>query len=147
MTTTNGCGLTSRQLAWRLPFARAPCDLTLLEDRTATAQFDPWPVNLGAMIAFERFAARNGEIYSMNDDGSGIANLTNTPLDEEYDPDWSSDGTLLSFGSDRDNGDYDLYVDDGTESPSTYDRCDRRVRSYVLTRWSRDSIRQRPRWR
>ena len=47
------------------------------------------------------------EIHTMNADGSGQANFTNHPRDDDY-PTWSPDGTKISFTSNRD-GDTDVY--------------------------------------
>ena len=38
-------------------------------------------------IAFQSDRNGNNEIYVMNGDGSGLANLTNNPADDEY-PNW-----------------------------------------------------------
>ena len=35
----------------------------------------------------------------MNEDGSNIINLTNSPSSAEYVPDWSPDGTQIVFDS------------------------------------------------
>lgn len=42
----------------------------------------------------------NGEIYVMNSDGTNLVRLTENEGDD-YDPDWSADGTRLVFSSDR----------------------------------------------
>jgi TolB protein len=51
-------------------------------------------------IAFVSFRDGNQEIYVMNADGSDERNLTNHPADD-FDPDWSPDGTRLVFVSKR----------------------------------------------
>jgi Tol biopolymer transport system component len=45
------------------------------------------------------FAAR-GDIYSVNEDGSGIVRLTTDSADD-FSPSWSADGTVIAFRSDR----------------------------------------------
>jgi Tol biopolymer transport system component len=52
----------------------------------------------------------NMDIYVMNADGSGRTRLT-TSLGEDYDMDWSPDGTQIVFRSDRDGYDA-LYIMD-----------------------------------
>ena len=37
------------------------------------------------------------DIWTMNPDGSGQTNITNTPDVNEYDPAWSADGTRIAF--------------------------------------------------
>jgi len=51
-----------------------------------------------------------GDIYSMNQDGTGKANLTNNAADDKN-PIWSPDSQKIAFQSNRD-GDYDIYVMD-----------------------------------
>ncbi len=51
---------------------------------------------------------RNGEVYSVNPDGSGMVNLTNHPAFDN-DPAWSPDGRTIAFESRRD-GDSEVYV-------------------------------------
>lgn len=60
------------------------------------------------VIVFESTRDGNFEIYSINADGSGIANLSNHPaLDRQ--PDWSPDGSKIAFTSARD-GNGEIYV-------------------------------------
>lgn len=49
-------------------------------------------------IVFESTRDGNFEIYSMNADGSGLANLTNNPAADRV-PQWSPDGTKIAFVS------------------------------------------------
>jgi TolB protein len=51
---------------------------------------------LGDVIAF----VRDGDIWTMNADGSNEVNLTNHPAIDEH-PDWSPDGTRIAFISNR----------------------------------------------
>src|SRR5204862_933601 len=46
----------------------------------------------------------NYEIYSMNDDGSGVTRLTNNTV-SDLDPSWSPDGAKIVFSSARDEPD------------------------------------------
>jgi Tol biopolymer transport system component len=59
-------------------------------------------------IAFTSDRDGNGEIYSMNADGSGATRLTNN-VALDSDPAWSPDGTKIAFGSYRTGGS-DIYV-------------------------------------
>src|SRR4029450_7196974 len=47
-------------------------------------------------IAFER----DNDIWTMNPDGSGQVNLTNTASARETSPNWSADGTEIAFARD-----------------------------------------------
>jgi len=50
------------------------------------------------------------DIYVVNEDGTGLTNLTNNSADDIL-PAWSPDGTKLAFTSKRD-GDYEIFVGD-----------------------------------
>ncbi len=89
-------------------------------------------------IAFESTRDGNFEIYSMNADGSGIANLSNSPaLDRQ--PVWSPDGAKIAFTSARDgNGEIYLMNPDGsglTNLTKSSDSAD------AFPRWSPDGTR------
>jgi len=60
---------------------------------------------------------RGNEIHKMNSDGTGIIQLTNSPSALNFDPSWSGDGTKIAFTSNRDGGDFEIYVmnTDGTD--------------------------------
>jgi len=71
------------------------------------------------------------EVYVINVDGSGLTNLSsNLALDVQ--PDWSPDGTKITFASDREGVDMDIYTMDAdgsdvaqvTNSPSNEDAPD-----------------------
>jgi TolB protein len=64
----------------------------------------------GEQIAFQV----NGDIWTMNADGSDQVNLTNHPAQDAF-PAWSPDGTRITFASDRD-GNYEIYVMDANGS-------------------------------
>jgi len=59
-------------------------------------------------IAFRSDRDGNGEVYVMNEDGSGQTNVTNH-ASADGSPSWSPDGARLAFSSVRD-GDNDIYV-------------------------------------
>lgn len=59
------------------------------------------------MIAFESERDGDGEIYSMNADGSGQTNLTRSDAWDGH-PAWSPDGTRIAFTTFRD-GNYEIY--------------------------------------
>ncbi len=79
-------------------------------------------------ITFQSDRDGNNEIYIMNADGSGQANITNHPA-MDLGPSWSPDGASIAFYSDRD-GRFEIYVmnadgsgvtrltDQGANSPS-----------------------------
>jgi TolB protein len=52
---------------------------------------------LNGKIAFHSNTSGNYEIYTVNPDGSGLTNLTNSASDEFF-PAWSADGKKLAFG-------------------------------------------------
>jgi len=54
------------------------------------------------------------EVYVVNADGGSLTNLTSNPA-TDVDPDWSPDGTKITFASDR-NGDLDIYTMDADGS-------------------------------
>jgi Tol biopolymer transport system component len=63
--------------------------------------------------------AGRADVFTMNPDGGGLANLTNNPA---YDSgaSWSPDGTRIAFESDRDSsGSLDIYVMDADGSQVT----------------------------
>ena len=52
------------------------------------------------------------DIYTVNADGTGLTNITQTPNVREYHFDWSPDGTKIVFGASTppDDPDSDVYV-------------------------------------
>ena len=86
-------------------------------------------------IAFYSDRDGNGEIYTVNVDGTGLQRLTRTQADESY-PSFSPDGTKILFDSGF-NKNFDLYVmsADGTGSPV---RLTRHPARDVSGAWSPD---------
>jgi len=66
------------------------------------------PIGGGGQIAFTSDRDGNDEIYVMNADGSGQANLTNHEANDER-PSISPDGKQIAFHSDRD-GNWEVYL-------------------------------------
>lgn len=54
-------------------------------------------------------AVQNGDIITMNPDGSNIINITNTPDSNEKDPAWSLDGQTIVYASDQ-QGQWQIYT-------------------------------------
>lgn len=59
-------------------------------------------------IVFQSNRDGNFEIYSMNDDGTNVQRLTNSPA-YDVSPSWSADGSQVLFASDRD-GNWEIYT-------------------------------------
>jgi Tol biopolymer transport system component len=83
-----------------------PAIVTLIVAGLVAATSSATPPGKNGKIAFRRYFDRNqshGAIFVINPDGSGLRQVTDTPnqvVDDQ--PDWSNDGTLLAFSSNRD---------------------------------------------
>ena len=78
----------------------------------------------GTKIAFEQYLNGNGDIYVVNIDGSKKTRLTTNPATDNT-PDWSRDGSQISFQSQRDGTqrfDGSLYImnQDGSNQRSIF---------------------------
>ena len=63
----------------------------------------------GSKIAFQTNRDGDGEIYTVNSDGTGLANVSNSSSTHEGGPNWSPDGSTLVFES-FSSGSQDIYV-------------------------------------
>jgi len=88
----------------------------------------PKPAQAASVIAFRqnRNDPNNFEIYTINADGTGLANLTNHPARDEC-PYWSPDGRSIAFASERDEGGIYLMASDGSNQrrlTAEFARCE-----------------------
>ena len=91
-------------------------DVTRLTEVDDTTLHPSWSPD-GEKIAFVRSLEGQTEIFVMNADGSNPTRLTNNNADDTN-PTWSPDGEKIAFASDRDDGNWDIYVmdaDDGSD--------------------------------
>jgi Tol biopolymer transport system component len=91
-------------------------DVTRLTESDTSDLHPSWSPD-GEKIAFVRGLEGQTEIFVMDADGSNPTRLTNNDADDT-DPSWSPDGEKIAFASDRDDGNWDIYVmdaDDGDD--------------------------------
>jgi Tol biopolymer transport system component len=91
-------------------------DVTRLTDNDASDLHPSWSPD-GEKLAFVRGLEGQIEIFVMDADGSNPTRLTNNNADDTN-PSWSPDGEKIAFASDRDDGNWDIYVmdaDDGSD--------------------------------
>ncbi len=90
----------------------------------AASDFAPSFSPDGAEIAFQRYTAgsatgQGNEVFKMNADGQGQTNLTNNaPSINDGGPEWSPDGSLIAFHSNRD-GDFEIFTVAATGGAAT----------------------------
>jgi TolB protein len=88
---------------------------------TSNSTFDGQPVwsPSGSRIAFWGSGAGDtSDIYVMNQDGTGLTNVTNTADRGELEPAWSPDGTKIAFTSSTNSG-VDIFVMNANGSSAT----------------------------
>jgi dipeptidyl aminopeptidase/acylaminoacyl peptidase len=88
-------------------------------------------------IVFSTKRDGNWEIYSVREDGTDLARLTNHPA-RDYWPAWSPDGTRIAFVSDR-TGHSEIYVMNADGSGVVR-------RTFGITRWEPWAFPARPTW-
>ena len=95
---------TERPASWRTTSARLMATMTLVVAGIA------WPVAASAQTTVPLDVVVDGgkivydcalDICVVNEDGTGLVNLTNSPTVFDIDPVWSPDGTRIAFSSDR----------------------------------------------
>ena len=88
-------------------------------------------------MAFTRVVDGNGEIYTMDPDGSMLTNLTNHP-DYDDSPSWSPDGSRIAFNSQREVG-WNIFVmqADGSDPTNLTESIERNSRHLE---WSPDGL-------
>jgi dipeptidyl aminopeptidase/acylaminoacyl peptidase len=101
-----GCSISARGLITRFGTALAGTALlvTLIGPQIGEAAF-PGP---NGRIAFSTTRDGDGEIVTINPDGTGEMQLTDNTAQDRW-PAWSPDGNKIAFSSNRD-GDYEIYV-------------------------------------
>ncbi len=80
----------------------------VLTTNTPTPTDTPIPPAAAGRIAFHSYRDGNGEIYTMNADGTDPTRLTNDPAFDGYST-WSPDGKRVAFFSEHD-GNQEIYI-------------------------------------
>ena len=107
-------------LIFAAPLAAQSRALTLAYQLTHVDTGEPFPSPDGKKILFESSVAGRYELFTMNPDGAGVAQITHTGTNHDT-PSWSPDGRKIAFVSDR-NGHEVIYVmnaDGSDEQPMT----------------------------
>jgi TolB protein len=71
--------------------------------------YDPAWSPAGNIIAFVSTESGNDEVWTINQDGTGVRQLTRNEWEWDKNPSWSPDGTQIVFASNR-TGNQQLWV-------------------------------------